>query len=42
VQNVRWDVEDDLARVVGDVPAHYAVKMINAVKAKLQDWLVKK
>jgi ubiquinone biosynthesis accessory factor UbiJ len=41
-QNVRWDVEDDLARVVGDVPAHYAVKMISAVKAKLQDWLVKK
>jgi len=22
VDHVRWDVEDDLARVIGDVPAH--------------------
>ena len=26
VDHVRWDLEEDLARVVGDTPAHYAAK----------------
>jgi ubiquinone biosynthesis protein UbiJ len=31
VDHVRWDLEDDLARVIGDVPAH---TMGNGVRAR--------
>jgi ubiquinone biosynthesis protein UbiJ len=41
-QNVNWDLEDDLARVVGDVPAHHLMKTAKDIKDKLQEWLVKK
>ena len=41
-QNVRWDLEDDLARIVGDVPAHHLINAAKAVHAKLREWLVKK
>lgn len=27
IDNVRWDLEDDLARVIGDVPAHKLTKL---------------
>jgi ubiquinone biosynthesis protein UbiJ len=36
VDNVRWDLEDDLARVIGDAPAHnlagIAGRMVDAVR----------
>jgi len=38
-QNVKWDLEDDLARIVGDVPAHRAMSVARAVKARLSEWL---
>jgi ubiquinone biosynthesis accessory factor UbiJ len=40
-QNVRWDIEDDLARIVGDVPAHYAAKTAKTVLEKLKDWMAR-
>ena len=38
-QNVKWDLEDDLARVIGDVPAHHAMTAARAVQSKLKEWL---
>ena len=36
VENVSWDVEEDLARIIGDVPAHtlanLALAAANAVR----------
>jgi len=32
VDHVRWDVEDDLARIVGDVPAHAIGKAAGALR----------
>jgi ubiquinone biosynthesis protein UbiJ len=36
VDNVRWDLEEDLSRVIGDVPAHalgeVARSMVEAVR----------
>ncbi len=40
-QNVKWDLEDDLARVIGDVPAHHVMNAARAVQGKLQEWLGK-
>jgi ubiquinone biosynthesis accessory factor UbiJ len=40
-QNVTWDLEGDLARVVGNVPAHNIVRAVKAVEAKLREWLAK-
>jgi ubiquinone biosynthesis protein UbiJ len=40
VDNVRWDVEEDLSRIVGDAPAHTLMKGVTAVasafKAKVR------
>lgn len=36
VDNVRWDVEDDLARVIGDVPAHHASRVARMVADALK------
>ncbi len=36
VDHVRWDVEDDLARVVGDVPAHAVATAATRVVAALR------
>jgi ubiquinone biosynthesis accessory factor UbiJ len=41
-QNVQWDLEDDLARVIGDVPAHHVTTAARAVQGKLKEWLVPK
>jgi ubiquinone biosynthesis accessory factor UbiJ len=35
-QHVRWDLEDDLARVVGNVPAHTLAQAARAVAAALK------
>ena len=39
VDNVRWDVEDDLARVIGDVPAHTAAQMAGRVAQALRQFV---
>lgn len=36
IDNLRWDVEDDLARVIGGSQAHLAVKWLGSLKASLQ------
>jgi ubiquinone biosynthesis protein UbiJ len=36
IDNLRWDVEDDLARVVGGPQAHLVVKWLRGIKAALQ------
>lgn len=36
VDNVRWDVEDDLARVIGDAPAHSVAEAARAASAALR------
>jgi ubiquinone biosynthesis accessory factor UbiJ len=38
-QNVQWDLEDDLARFIGDVPAHHAMNVARAVQGQLKAWL---
>lgn len=38
-QHVQWDLEDDLARIIGDVPAHHAMNAARAVQSKLKEWL---
>ncbi len=40
-QNVKWDLEGDLARVVGNVSAHNIVRAAKSVEAKLREWLAK-
>ncbi len=39
VDHVRWDVEDDLARVVGDVPAHTIARGARRVVAALRQFV---
>jgi ubiquinone biosynthesis protein UbiJ len=36
VDHVRWDVEDDLARLVGDVPAHAIGSAVQKLAAALR------
>jgi ubiquinone biosynthesis protein UbiJ len=37
--NVRWDVEEDLSRVVGDVPSHMLVEAGRKMSGALRDFL---
>lgn len=39
VDHVRWDVEDDLARIVGDVPAHAIGKAARRTAAALRQFV---
>lgn len=39
VDNVRWDVEEDLSRVVGDAPAHMLMEAGRKVSGALRDFL---
>ncbi|RZL41056.1 MAG: hypothetical protein EOP72_09385 [Variovorax sp.] len=41
VDHVRWDVEDDLARVIGDVPAHTIGNVARRVAAALRQFVDK-
>ncbi len=36
VDNVRWDIEEDLSRVVGDVPAHTLVRVLGVAGLALK------
>lgn len=42
MQNVSWDMEGDLARIVGDVPAHHIATTMLDLRSKLRDWVAKK
>ncbi len=39
VDHVRWDVEDDLARVVGDSPAHFVASTVRKVSEALRQFV---
>ncbi len=39
VDHVRWDVEDDLARVIGDVPAHTLSNGVRRVAGALRQFV---
>ncbi len=42
VQNVTWDLEGDLSRLVGDIPAHHIASTAKVVQGKLKEWIAKK
>jgi ubiquinone biosynthesis protein UbiJ len=42
VQNVQWDLEADVARIVGNVPAHHISNTAREVRSKLREWVAKK
>ncbi|TXT40051.1 MAG: hypothetical protein FD135_1663 [Comamonadaceae bacterium] len=41
VEHVRWDMEEDLARVMGDVPAHTLSQMAKTLASTLREFLAK-
>ncbi len=40
--NVRWDVEEDLSRIIGDAPAHMLMQACRKVGSTLRDFLGQK
>lgn len=40
--NVRWDVEEDLARIMGDAPAHMLVQTGKTVAQAIQQFVAKR
>jgi ubiquinone biosynthesis protein UbiJ len=40
-EHVRWDIEEDLARVIGDVPAHTFGQMARSIRAGLAQFISK-
>ena len=40
VDHVRWDVEEDLARLMGDAMAHTLVQTVRAAASTLRQWIV--
>jgi len=41
-QHVQWDLEGDLARIVGNVPAHHMANAMRDLRSKLREWVAKK
>jgi ubiquinone biosynthesis protein UbiJ len=41
VDHVRWDMEEDLARIVGDAPAHGMVQAVRSMAQALQQFVGK-
>jgi ubiquinone biosynthesis protein UbiJ len=39
--NLRWDFEEDLARLLGDIPAHALADAGRKLVAALRPWLTK-
>jgi ubiquinone biosynthesis protein UbiJ len=39
VDHVRWDIEEDLARIIGDAPAHGLAQAARQALATLRQWL---
>ena len=42
VEHVRWDLEEDLSRVIGDTPAHYAATAARRVAEALRGFVARK
>ena len=42
VDHVRWDVEEDLSRIVGDVPAHTLMKVVRGIGDALKAFIAPK
>ena len=42
VDHVRWDIQEDLSRILGDAPAHAFVSVLKQVVAGLKSFLVTK
>jgi ubiquinone biosynthesis protein UbiJ len=40
--NVRWDVEEDLSRVIGDAPSHMLAQAVRRLAGGLRDFLGRK
>ncbi len=40
-EHVRWDMQEDLARIIGDVPAHTLSQMAQAMSTNLREFLAK-
>jgi len=40
-EHVRWDMEEDLARIIGDVPAHTLGEMARTMSSSLREFLAK-
>jgi ubiquinone biosynthesis protein UbiJ len=40
-EHVRWDMEEDLARIMGDVPAHTLSQMAQNMTAALRQFIAK-
>jgi ubiquinone biosynthesis accessory factor UbiJ len=38
-ENLRWDIEEDLARIVGDAPAHSLANVARSLLGALRKWL---
>ena len=41
-QNVQWDLEGDLARIVGNVPAHHIASSMRELRSKLRELVATK
>ena len=41
-QNVQWDLEGDLARIFGNVPAHHIATSMRELQSKLREWVATK
>lgn len=42
IDNVRWDVEEDLARLFGDAPAHALVQAVGAMALAVQQFVARR
>ncbi|WPB55948.1 hypothetical protein [Xylophilus sp. GOD-11R] len=42
VDHVRWDLEDDLSRIIGDTPAHYVATAARRVAETLRGFVARK
>jgi ubiquinone biosynthesis accessory factor UbiJ len=42
IENVRWDVEEDLSRIVGDAPAHAIGQVARRMAAALREFLARR
>jgi ubiquinone biosynthesis protein UbiJ len=38
-EHLRWDIEEDLARLIGDAPAHGLAQAARRLAAALRAWL---
>jgi len=41
IDHVRWDLEEDLSRLIGDAPAHALMQGVRQLSQALRQWLVR-